>query len=57
MTRQIIASVMGVLGTLFFLAMAFNILPSNIGTFLGIACYVIVGAVWSIGWNRNRRGE
>jgi hypothetical protein len=36
--------VLSVIGTLFFIAMAFGILPWKIATFLGVACYVIAGA-------------
>ena len=39
------AIVLGTLGVLFFMAMAFNILPKNLAIFAGIACFIIAGAV------------
>ena len=42
---NIIATVLGVLGVLFFMAMAFSILPTNLAIFAGIACFIIAGAI------------
>jgi hypothetical protein len=42
---NLIATVLGVLGVLFFMAMAFSILPTNLAIFAGIACFIIAGAV------------
>jgi hypothetical protein len=39
------ALVLGTLGVLFFMAMAFNVLPKNMAIFAGIACFIIAGAV------------
>jgi hypothetical protein len=42
---NVIAMVLGTLGVLFFMAMAFKILPTNLAIFAGIACFIIAGAV------------
>ena len=42
---NLIAMVLGTLGILFFMAMAFRILPTNLAIFAGIACFIIAGAV------------
>lgn len=42
---NVIATVLGTLGVLFFIAMAFSILPGNYAIFAGIACFIIAGAV------------
>lgn len=42
---NVIATVLGTLGILFFMAMAFSILPGKLATFAGIACFIIAGAV------------
>ena len=42
---NIIATVLGILGMLFFMAMAFSILPTNLAIFAGIACFIIAGAI------------
>jgi hypothetical protein len=47
-TASILASVMGTIGILFFLAMAFNILPQNYGLFLGTASFLISGSLYAI---------
>jgi hypothetical protein len=40
---NIIATVLGTLGILFFVAMAFSILPSKLAIFAGIACFILAG--------------
>ena len=40
---SIIATVLGTLGVLFFMAMAFGILPSKLAIFAGIACFILAG--------------
>lgn len=41
-----IITVLGIVGTLFILAgPAFNVIASNTGLFLGIACFVVAGGV------------
>jgi hypothetical protein len=42
---NVIATVLGILGMLFFMAMAFGILPTNLAIFAGIACFIIAGAI------------
>jgi hypothetical protein len=42
---NLIAVVLGTLGVLFFMAMAFGLLPQNLAIFAGIACFIIAGAV------------
>jgi len=42
---NLIATLLGTLGILFFLAMAFNILPGNIAIFAGVACFILAGTV------------
>lgn len=42
---NLVAIVLGTLGILFMMAMAFNILPANLAIFAGIACFIIAGAV------------
>ena len=45
---NIAATLLGTLGVLFMMAMAFNILPTNIAIFAGIACFILAGTVKSI---------
>ena len=40
-----VATILGVVGILFILAMAFNILPGKIALFLGIASFIVAGLV------------
>ena len=42
---NVIAIVLGTLGTLFMIAMAFGVLPFKIAIFAGVACYILAGAV------------
>lgn len=42
---NIISTVLGTLGVLFFIAMAFSILPSKLAIFCGIACFILAGTV------------
>ncbi len=44
-TANPLALILGVVGTLFILAMAFGIMPGKTALFLGIACYIIAGLV------------
>lgn len=48
MNRITIAMLISFVGTLCFLAIAFDILPRNYGTFIGIACYMAAGLVWAL---------
>lgn len=42
---NLIAIVLSTLGILFFMAMAFKILPQNYATFAGVACFILAGMV------------
>ena len=42
---NLISVALGTLGVLFFMAMAFRLLPTNLAIFAGIACFIIAGAV------------
>ena len=42
---NIVATVLGTLGVLFFMAMAFGLMPTNIAIFAGVACFILVGTV------------
>jgi hypothetical protein len=48
-----IARVLGLVGVLFMLAMAFDMMPRNYALFAGVACFVVAGAMWGIGGRRN----
>jgi hypothetical protein len=50
---NVIAIVLGTLGVLFFMAMAFSILPKNLAIFAGIACFIIAGAVKRVAAQRD----
>lgn len=45
---NIISTVLGTLGVLFFLAMAFSILPGKVAIFCGVACFILAGTVKKI---------
>ena len=47
-TAVIIARVLGLLGVLFILAMAFDVMPRKYALFAGIACFVVAGSVWGM---------
>jgi hypothetical protein len=51
-TRTTVATFLGIVATLFFLAMAFDILPRNYALFGGVACGMIAGWVWAFGRRR-----
>jgi len=42
---QVVAMILGTIGVLFMMAMAFRILPANLAIFAGVACFIIAGAV------------
>jgi hypothetical protein len=48
MNRPILAGLLAFIGTVCMLAMAFNILPTNIALFIGIVFYMASGLVWSL---------
>ena len=48
-TTNIAARVLGLLGVLFILAMAFDVMPRKYALFAGIACFVIAGSMWGLG--------
>lgn len=49
-TANIVATILGALGVIFILAMAFGVLMSrNIALFIGVACFVLAGTVRTLG--------
>jgi hypothetical protein len=55
MDRQkatIIARVLGLVGVLFILAMAFDMMPRRYALFAGVACFIIAGSVWGMAGRR-----
>jgi hypothetical protein len=48
MNRSLIAMILAFFGTVFMLAMAFDILAQNLALFLGIICYSASGLVWRL---------
>jgi len=42
---QLVAMILGTIGILFIMAMAFQIMPSNYAIFAGVACFIVAGAV------------
>jgi hypothetical protein len=44
-TANTVATILGVVGILFMMAMAFQIVPRNIGLFLGIASFIVAALV------------
>ena len=51
MKRNTVAPLLSVVGILFFMAGAFNMLPSNTATFIGVSFFVLAGAAWAF-WPR-----
>jgi hypothetical protein len=52
-TTTIAARVLGLLGVLFMLAMAFDVMPRKYALFAGVACFVIAGSLWGIGGRKD----
>ena len=52
-TSHLIARVLGLVGVLFILAMAFDLMPRKYALFAGIACFIIAGFIWGIDSRRN----
>ena len=52
---NLIATVLGTLGVLFFLAMAFSVLPGNLAIFAGIACFILAGTTKRIAANDRKQ--
>lgn len=50
---NLISIVLGTLGVLFMMAMAFHVLPTNLAIFAGIACFIIAGAVKRVASQRD----
>ena len=48
-----IARVLGLVGVLFMLAMAFDMMPRRYALFAGVACFVIAGSMWGFSGRRN----
>ena len=47
MDTKMVATMLGTLGVLFLFTASYTILPSNIGQFLAMVCFIISGAFWS----------
>jgi hypothetical protein len=45
-TARALYILLGTAGTLFILAMAFDLLSLQVGLFLGISCWLVAGVVW-----------
>lgn len=43
-----ISVILGAMGTIFMLAMAFSVMPTKYALFAGVSCYVLAGAVKKI---------
>ena len=52
---RLAAKVLGGLGAVFIMAHAFDILPGNIGIFLGIVTGIIVSTLWSMVGKKGRQ--
>jgi hypothetical protein len=50
---KVASKILSTLGILFTMAMAFKILPFNIAIFASGACFILAGAVWSLGRERD----
>ena len=53
MNKQTVAASLSAIGIIFILAMAFNILPTNIGSFLATVFFVLSGMAWAF-WPKNK---
>lgn len=51
-TASTIAKILGIVGVLFMLAMAFDMMPRKYALFAGIACFVVAGSMWGIAGRR-----
>jgi hypothetical protein len=47
------STILGTLGILFMIAMAFQILPFNYAIFAGVACFILAGTVRRLGRERD----
>ena len=47
MNKQTVAMGLSAVGIILFLTVPFRILPENIGTFGGVALFVLAGATWA----------
>jgi hypothetical protein len=52
-TSHMIARILGLVGVLFMLAMAFDLMPRRYALFAGIACFIIAGFLWGLGGRRS----
>jgi hypothetical protein len=50
---SVAARVLGLVGVLFMLAMAFDMMPRKYALFAGIACFVIAGSMWGMAGRRD----
>src|SRR5262249_11020039 len=51
-----VSIILGTLGMLFMMAMAFSLMPSNYAIFAGVACFILAGAVRRIGAQKRSDG-
>lgn len=45
---HIAARILGVVGVIFMLAMAFDVMPRKYALFAGLACFVVAGSMWGM---------
>ena len=50
---NLISVILGTLGVLFMMAMAFSVMPTNLAIFAGVACFIVAGAVKRIAAQRD----
>jgi hypothetical protein len=55
MDRRSIAAILSFIGVLCFISIGFSLLPANVATFAGIACFMASGLVWSLPFFRQDR--
>ena len=55
MDRRTVAAILSFIGVLCFISIGYAIMPANIATFAGIACFMASGLVWSLPFFRRDR--
>ena len=56
MNKKTVAMGLAVIGVFFFLAIAFDLLAKNVGTFGGIVCCMLSGLTWAF-WPKKEKKE
>ena len=51
-SSSVLARALGLVGVLFILAMAFDVMPRRYALFAGVACF-IAGSLWGIGGQKD----